>query len=104
LDLESSQSDQIKESTMAQWQLQDAKARFSELVRAAREQGPQTVTVRGESAVVVLSQRQYRSLQLRAKQPSLAELMRNSPLVGVELDVQRDRSPTRSDAFTLDQG
>ena len=42
---------------MAQWQLQDAKARFSELVRAARERGPQTVTVRGESAVVVLSER-----------------------------------------------
>jgi antitoxin Phd len=82
---------------MAQWQLQDAKARFSELVRAARERGPQTVTVRGENAVVVLSERQYRSLQTRAKQPTLVELMRSSPLVGVALDVERDRSPTRPD-------
>jgi antitoxin Phd len=82
---------------MAQWQLQDAKARFSELVRAARERGPQTVTVRGESAVVVLSERQYRSLQTRAKQPTLVELMRGSPLVGVALDVERDRSTTRPD-------
>jgi antitoxin Phd len=82
---------------MAQWQLQDAKARFSELVRAARERGPQTVTVRGENAVVVLSERQYRNLQTRAKQPTLVELMRSSPLVGVALDVERDRSPTRPD-------
>jgi antitoxin Phd len=85
---------------MAQWQLQEAKARFSELVRAARERGPQTVTVRGEAAVVVLSQRQYSSLQTRAKQPSLADVMRNSPLVGVALDVARDRSPTRADSIT----
>jgi antitoxin Phd len=84
---------------MAQWQLQDAKARFSELVRAARERGPQTVTVRGESAVVVLSERQYRSLQVRAKQPTLAELMRGSPLMGVALDIERDRSLTRPDPF-----
>lgn len=84
---------------MAQWQLQDAKARFSELVRAARESGPQTVTVRGESAVVVLSERQYRSLQVRAKQPTLTELMRGSPLMGVALDVERDRSLTRPDAI-----
>jgi antitoxin Phd len=80
---------------MAQWQLQTAKARFSELVRAARERGPQVVTVRGESAVVVLSERQYRSLQTRAKQPTLVELLRGSPLVGVPLDVERDRSLTR---------
>jgi antitoxin Phd len=82
---------------MAQWQLQEAKARFSELVRAARERGPQTVTVRGESAVVVLSERQYRSLQTRAKRPTLVELLRGSPVVGVSLDVVRDRSPTRPD-------
>ncbi len=82
---------------MAEWQLQEAKARFSALVRAARDHGPQTVTVRGESAVVVLSERRYRSLQTRAKQPTLIELMRASPLVGVVLDVERDHSPTRPD-------
>lgn len=81
---------------MAQWQLQDAKARFSELVRAAQERGPQTVTVRGEPAVVVLSQRQYRSLRSRAARPGFTELMRSSPLVGIDLDIERDRSPTRN--------
>jgi prevent-host-death family protein len=80
---------------MSQWQLQEAKARFSELVRAAQERGPQTVTVRGEAAVVVLSQRQFRSLRTRAARPSLTDLMRSSPLVGVDLDIERDRSPTR---------
>ncbi|MBA2575894.1 MAG: type II toxin-antitoxin system Phd/YefM family antitoxin [Euzebyaceae bacterium] len=39
-------------------QLHDAKQRFSELVRRAIEEGPQTVTRRGKHAVVVISARQ----------------------------------------------
>jgi prevent-host-death family protein len=39
----------------AGWKLQDAKARFSELVRRARTEGPQRVTVRGREAVVVIA-------------------------------------------------
>jgi prevent-host-death family protein len=39
----------------ADWKLQDAKARFSELVRRARTEGPQRVTVRGRDAVVVIA-------------------------------------------------
>jgi prevent-host-death family protein len=37
------------------WKLEDAKARFSEVVRLARSEGPQRVSVRGKDAVVVLS-------------------------------------------------
>jgi prevent-host-death family protein len=37
------------------WKLEDAKARFSEVVRRARAEGPQRVTVRGKDAVVVIS-------------------------------------------------
>ncbi len=37
------------------WKLEDAKARFSELVRRAQTEGPQRVTVRGKDAVVVIS-------------------------------------------------
>ncbi len=37
-----------------EWQLQDAKARFSELFRLAREQGPERVTKHGREAVVVI--------------------------------------------------
>ncbi len=37
------------------WPLQEAKARFSELVRLAQTEGPQTVTVRGKPAVKIVS-------------------------------------------------
>ncbi|MDB5366416.1 MAG: prevent-host-death protein [Rhodospirillales bacterium] len=43
------------------WRLQDAKARFSEVVRRAREEGPQHVTVRGEDAVVVVASGEWRA-------------------------------------------
>jgi prevent-host-death family protein len=42
-------------SPNAGWKLQDAKARFSELVRRAQTEGPQRVTVRGRDAVVVIA-------------------------------------------------
>lgn len=41
--------------TFAGWKLEDAKARFSEVVRRARSEGPQRVSVRGKDAVVVIS-------------------------------------------------
>ena len=72
------------------WQVQEAKARFSALVRAASTFGPQTITVRGRRAAVVLSPEDYDRLQ--RPRLSLAEFMARSPLVGVELDLERDRS------------
>jgi prevent-host-death family protein len=47
---------------MPDWQLQDAKNRFSEVVKRAREEGPQVVTVRGERAAVVISAADYEKL------------------------------------------
>ena len=44
------------------WQLQEAKARFSELVKRARRDGPQHVKVRGEPAVVVISEEEFTRL------------------------------------------
>jgi prevent-host-death family protein len=41
------------------WQLQEAKNRLSEVVRAAQDRGPQTITVRGKDAVVVMSAEEY---------------------------------------------
>jgi prevent-host-death family protein len=43
------------------WKLQDAKARFSEVVRKARDGEPQTVTVHGEPAVVVTAAKKSRT-------------------------------------------
>ena len=58
----------IQESS---WQLQEAKARFSEVVRRAVDEGPQHVSVRGEPAAVVLSEQAYR--QLISKRPSIVD-------------------------------
>ncbi|MBI5542515.1 MAG: type II toxin-antitoxin system Phd/YefM family antitoxin [Deltaproteobacteria bacterium] len=78
---------------MSDWQLQEAKARFSELIKRAGSEGPQRVTVHGKPTAVVLSEVEYQ----RLKRPRLrfVEFMRKSPLVGVELDLQRDKTPTR---------
>jgi antitoxin Phd len=47
---------------MKQWKLEDAKARFSEVVRRARIAGPQLVTVRGKEAAIIIAPEQYRQL------------------------------------------
>lgn len=73
-----------------EWQLQTAKARFSEVFTLARTEGPQRVTRRGKSAVVVVSEEDYDRL-LDAPRPAmgLAELLRTSPLRDVALDLSR---------------
>lgn len=75
------------------WQLQEAKNRFSEVVKRALSEGPQTVTRHGEEVVVVLSKAEYD--RLKKPRTSLVEFFRQSPLVGVELDLERDQSLPR---------
>lgn len=65
-----------------QWQLQDAKARFSELFRQTLAAGPQFVSRQGGGEVVVMSRGEYDRLTGRHRQPDLYEYLRNSPLVG----------------------
>jgi prevent-host-death family protein len=60
-----------------EWQLQDAKNRFSELVQRARREGPQVVTLRGRRAAVVLSAEDYD--QLAAGHPSLVDHLLSGP-------------------------
>jgi len=80
---------------MRQWQLQEAKARLSELVRSAQDGGPQEITVHGRATAVVISKADYDRLAANKKKPSFVELIRNSPLMGVDLDLRRDKSPVR---------
>lgn len=80
-------------TTMARWQLQEAKARLSELVRRVASEGPQEITVHGETAVVVVSQQEYSRLTRTGT--GLVEFIRRSPLHGVELDVDRSAEPPR---------
>lgn len=77
------------------WQLQDAKAQFSAVVRQAETRGPQLISVRGKPAVVVLSQADYRRLQSRSNKPSFTQLMQGSPLAGLNLEVERNPDLTR---------
>lgn len=65
---------------MSTWTLQDAKARFSELVNRAKEEGPQVVTRHGEETVVVVPIAQYRRLTQRKKKKNLAQFLQDSPL------------------------
>ena len=78
---------------MIKWQLQDAKNRFSELVRKAREEGPQMITLHGRDAVVVVSANEYGKLS--RPRGNLVDFFRKSPLVGVELDLVRSRDTGR---------
>jgi prevent-host-death family protein len=41
------------------WQVQTAKAKFSELLRAAREKGPQVITVRGQEEFVLITKEAF---------------------------------------------
>ncbi len=76
-----------------QWQLQDAKNRFSEVVDKAIHQGPQIVTKRGVETVVIVSIGEYR--KLTTPKTSLVDFFRSSPLRDLELDVERDKDSSR---------
>jgi len=78
---------------MNAWQLQDAKARLSELVQKARIEGPQRITVRGRATAVILSEEDYE--RLSGPKPGFVDFMTSSPLAGVELDVDREQTLTR---------
>jgi prevent-host-death family protein len=82
------------------WPLQDAKNRFSEVVKRARSEGPQTVTLRGERAAVVLSAADYDALM--RKRPSLVEDLLDGPAWDdefVETVNARAKSPSRDADF-----
>lgn len=78
------------------WQLQTAKARFSEVFRLARTEGPQRITRQGKEGVVMISDEQYKRITVKSRQTmSLVQFFRESPLVGVDLDLDRDKDAGR---------
>lgn len=78
---------------MGQWQLQDAKARLSELIKSVQDEGPQQVTVRGKPSAVVISVEEYEAM--KRQRPRFVDLMRASPLVGADIVIERSDSLTR---------
>jgi prevent-host-death family protein len=77
------------------WLLQDAKARFSELVRRVRSEGPQHVTVHGREAVVVISAEEFRRLKGDLTGQALIAAMQASPHRDIEIEPQRAAMPVR---------
>ncbi len=73
------------------WKLEDAKARFSEVVRRARTEGPQRVTVRGKDAVVVISAEELEELLPSANKQSLVAFMESIYVEGLDLTREPDR-------------
>lgn len=79
------------ETRARRWKLEDAKARFSELVRRAGAEGPQLVTVRGKEAVVVVSADQYRRLQPSSPRTPLVDFMQGLSLGALDLVREPDQ-------------
>jgi len=82
---------------MNSWQIQEAKARMSELIKRAQEQ-PQDITLHGKSVAVLMSRAAFD--RLSGSQGSLVDFMRRSPLYGADdVELERDKSLTREVAL-----
>jgi antitoxin Phd len=79
---------------MSTWSLQDAKARFSELVQESISTGPQIVTRRGKDAVVVVSVDQFSK---SSKSSSLLDFFLTAPKT--DLPIIRSADPVRPFSF-----
>jgi len=75
------------------WQVQEAKQRFSELIRRALAEGPQVVTRHGEEVVVIVPADEYRKSQ--AGRTNLAEFLLAGPDFE-PLDLERGRTLPRA--------
>jgi len=78
---------------LPKWTLQDAKNRFSELVRHVFSDGPQVVTRSGTDAVVVISATDYE--RLTGPTESLLAFLQGSPLADVDLAIDRPHDSGR---------
>ena len=79
------------------WQLHDAKARFSELFRRVRTEGPQRVVKQRGEAVVIVPAEDFDRASETARQPnSLLEFFQSAPAGGRALDLKRKRDKTRT--------
>lgn len=77
------------------WMLQDAKARFSELVRRVHSEGPQHVTVHGRDEVVVIAADEFRRLQGGRTGQALIDVLQASPHRDIEIEPTRAPMPVR---------
>ena len=72
------------------WKLEDAKARFSEVVRRAHDEGPQAVTVRGRRAVVIVDADEYERLAAPTPDVPFVAFLESLHVDGLDLTRDRD--------------
>ena len=77
------------------WQLQEAKNKFSRVVDDAVNRGPQIITKHGVEVAIVISYARYQ--EMISSRGKVSDFFRESPLVGSELDLARDKSDARED-------
>jgi len=77
---------------MSKWQVNEAKSRFSELLKQAETDGPQVITRHGDDKAVVMSIEQY--LKLEAAQPDFKQYLLSGPKVD-DFDIERPRDTGR---------
>ncbi|HEX7139646.1 MAG TPA: type II toxin-antitoxin system prevent-host-death family antitoxin [Vicinamibacterales bacterium] len=82
-------------SRTGRWALQDAKARFSEVVRNAKTEGPQWITVHGREEVVMVSVEAYGRAKGEKTGQALVKLLHDSPLREIGMDRARTKSHVR---------
>ena len=83
---------------MNTWEMQEAKARLSEVIKCAESEGPQEITLHGQSVAIVITRDMYD--RLAGTGQSLAEFMRSSPLYDQnDVTLVRDQSNTRDVSF-----
>ena len=75
--------------------MQDAKAQFSEVVRKAKSEGPQRITVHGREEVIVVSVEEYRRIKGQPSGQALVKLLQDSPLQDLKIERANTRSRVR---------
>lgn len=71
------------------WQLQEAKAHFSELIKEVEENGCHMITKNGHPVAMIISTDEFE--KLRTTENTLLEFFRESPLPDVDIDIERDK-------------
>lgn len=77
------------------WQIQQAKQRFSEVVRLANINGPQMVTNRGKATAWIISDKDYHTL-IQSRE-NLVDFFQRSPHRNIELKIERKKGFTKSE-------
>src|SRR4051812_39577347 len=82
-------------SHTGRWRLEDAKARFSEVVREAQQRGPQRVTLHGKDAVVIVGADEFDRLQRPVTGRDIIDALASSPLADVKFERLSVKSKVR---------